>query len=81
MKMYYMDTAGTVYPDNPHMKDNPDVRRVTEEEAFPERFIPKKRAAAARKRPASKKIDLSTELPEDPPEGVVLAAAKPFDAK
>ena len=53
---------GFIYEWSPILAENPLCEEVTEEEAFPERFIPK--AAKGRKA----KVDLSTEnIPEEPP--------------
>jgi hypothetical protein len=52
---------GFIYDWNPILAENAVCEEVTEEEAFPERFIPK--AQKGRK----SKIDLSTEdIPEEP---------------
>lgn len=52
---------GFIYDWNPILAENASCEEVTEEEAFPERFIPK--AQKGRKA----KIDLSTEdIPEEP---------------
>lgn len=39
---YLRDKAGFVYDWNPILAKNPDCEEVTEEEAYPENFIPKK---------------------------------------
>lgn len=52
---------GTIYNWNGYMAENPNVEEVTEEQAFPELFMPK--AAKGRK----PKVDLATsDIPEAP---------------
>jgi len=62
MTRYLRNTRdGFIYDWNPILAENALCEEVTEEEAFPERFIPK--AQKGRKA----KIDLSTEdIPEEP---------------
>jgi len=62
MTRYLRNTRdGFIYDWNPILAENALCEEVTEEEAFPERFIPK--AQKGRK----SKIDLSTEdIPEEP---------------
>ena len=54
---------GRVYTYHKHLAENPDFYEISEEEAFPERFIPK----AQRGRKA--KVDLKTEKIPKPPKG------------
>lgn len=51
---------GTIYGWNEILAKNPTCEEVTEEQAFPERFKPKKQA----KRKAQ--LDLTTEIPVEP---------------
>lgn len=52
---------GFIYDWNPIMAENPLVEEVTEEQAYPERFKPKKQAA---RKP---KLNLQTkDIPEEP---------------
>ncbi len=39
---YLKDRAGTIYEWNEILAENPNCVEVTEEEAFPEKFVPKK---------------------------------------
>jgi hypothetical protein len=41
---YLRDATGFIYEWNPILAKNPDCVEVTEQEAFPENFIPKKQA-------------------------------------
>ena len=52
---------GFIYDWNPIMAENPLVEEVTEEQAYPERFKPKKQAA----RKPKLKLD-TAEIPEAP---------------
>lgn len=52
-------TKGTIYSWNTQIAKNPDVEAITEEEAFPERFIPKEIKA----RKPKLKIDVPIEEP------------------
>lgn len=55
---------GRVYPYRKELAENVDMEPVTEEQAYPERFKPKR---AAKRKP---KLDLkTTEIPEAPVEG------------
>ncbi len=55
---------GRIYPHTKDLAENPDMEPVTEEQAYPERFKPKR--ASRRK----SKINLETEeIPEAPVEG------------
>lgn len=56
-------TDGFIYDWNPIMAENPLVEEVTEEQAYPERFKPKKQAA---RKP---KLKLDTEEIPEPPVG------------
>ena len=62
-------TDGTIYEWDPILDKNPKVEEVTEEEAFPERFVPKQaieRIEKKRGRPR-KPLDLGTDdIPEEP---------------
>lgn len=51
---------GTIYSWNTEIAKNPDVEAITEEEAFPERFVPKTQ------RGRKPKLDVTTEVPEPP---------------
>lgn len=59
---------GTIYGWDPILAENPRVEEVTEQEAFPERFITphvEKQIVKARGRP--KKLDLTTvDIPDKP---------------
>ena len=67
---------GFIYDWNPILAENPLCEEVTEEEAFPEKFIPKKQ------RGRKSDLDLATpdeQIPEPPPvtnEEVNLEASK-----
>ena len=67
---------GFIYDWNPILAENPLCEEVTEEEAFPEKFIPKKQ------RGRKSDLDLTTpdeQIPEPPPvtnEEVNLEASK-----
>jgi hypothetical protein len=41
---YLRDKTGFIYDWNPILAKNPDCEEVTEQEAYPENFIPKKQA-------------------------------------
>ena len=57
-------TNGRVYPYTVELSESPDMEPVTEEQAYPERFKPKR--TTKRKT----KLDLETkEVPEPPKEG------------
>ena len=51
---------GEIYEWDPILAENPKTEEVTEEEAFPEKFIPKKQKGR------KAKVDLATEEPEAP---------------
>lgn len=51
---------GEIYEWDPILAENPKTEEVTEEEAFPEKFIPKKQKGR------KAKVDLTTEEPEQP---------------
>ena len=51
---------GEIYEWDPILAENPKTEEVTEEQAFPEKHIPKKQ----RGRPA--KVNLATEEPKEP---------------
>jgi len=54
---YLRDKAGTIYEWNEFLAENPLCEEVTEEEAFPEKFIPKKQKG--------RKTGLALETPAD----------------
>lgn len=61
---------GTIYEWDPILDKNPKVEEVTEQEAFPEKFIPVETVEAVVKRRGRprKSLDLSTDnVPEPPP--------------
>jgi hypothetical protein len=66
---------GTIYDWNPILAKNPMCEEVTEEQAYPERFMtPKQKGRKA-------KVNLATELPEEPdftPPELAAEAAKGF---
>lgn len=52
---------GRIYSYHPHLAENPDFYEVTEEQAFPEKFVPKKQQGR------KSKVNLETkEVPEEP---------------
>lgn len=61
---YLRDKAGTIYDWNEILAENPSCVEVTEEEAFPERFIPKKQ----KNRKTGLKLETPAgEIPVEPP--------------
>ena len=61
---YLKDRAGTIYEWNEILAENPACTEVTEEEAFPEKFIPKKQKG----RKSGLKLETPTdEIPVEPP--------------
>lgn len=54
---------GRIYSYHKHLAENPDFYEVTEEEAYPEKFVPK--AQKGRKA----KMNLKTEKVPEPPKG------------
>jgi hypothetical protein len=67
---------GTIFEWDPILADNPSLYEVTEEQAFPERFIPVEAIAAVagkRTRQTKAKLDLHTETIPEPPEEVNVA--------
>lgn len=60
---------GTIYDWHPILANNPKCEEVTEEEAYPERFVKPEAVKKVRKRRASTntKLDLTTtDIPDDP---------------
>jgi len=60
---------GTIYDWHPILANNPKCEEVTEEEAYPERFVNSATVKKVRKRRASTntKLDLTTtDIPDDP---------------
>ena len=55
---YLKDKSGFIYEWNAILAENPSCTEVTEEQAYPERFIPKKQA--------NRKSGLKLETPEVP---------------
>ena len=61
---YLRDRNGFVYEWNEILAENPLCEEVTEEEAFPEKFIPKKQKG----RKSGLKLETpETEIPAEPP--------------
>ena len=58
---YLKDKSGFIYEWNEILAENPSCVEVTEEEAFPEKFIPKKQAG----RKSGLKLE-TKEIPEEP---------------
>jgi hypothetical protein len=58
---YLKDKSGSIYEWNEILAENPLCREVTEEEAFPEKFIPKKQA----NRKTALKLE-TADVPEEP---------------
>lgn len=54
---------GRVYTYHKHLAENPDLYEVSEQEAYPERFIPEKQKGR------KTKVDLKTEKIPEPPKG------------
>ena len=52
---------GRIYSYHKHLAENPDFFEVTEEQAYPERFVPEKQKG----RKSSVKLD-TKEVPEEP---------------
>ena len=62
---------GTIFEWDPILADNHSLYEVTEEQAFPERFIPTEAIAAVagkRTRQSKGKLDLHTDAIPEPPE-------------
>lgn len=61
MARYLKDKTGFIYDWNPILAKNPDCVEVTEQEAFPEKFIPEKQKGR------KAKVSLTTEnIPTEP---------------
>jgi hypothetical protein len=73
---YLRDKGGFIYDWNPILAKNPNCVEVTEQEAFPEKFVPEKQKAR------KSKMSLATdEVPEPPvvtPTVLAEEAAKGF---
>ena len=54
---------GRVYTFHKHLAENPDFYEVTEEDAYPERFVPPKQQGR------KAKVNLETEKIPEPPKG------------
>lgn len=71
MSRYLKNTNdGTIYTWDPILDKNPLCVEVTEEEAFPERFVKKEAVQKTKQNRKKKKtkLDLNTEeIPEEPP--------------
>ena len=61
---YLKDKNGFIYEWNEILAENPACKEVTEEEAFPERFVPKKQKG--------RKSGLALETEEVPEEPVIV---------
>ena len=61
---YLRDRSGFIYEWNEILAENPACEEITEEEAFPEKFIPKKQAG----RKTGLKLETPVEeIPVEPP--------------
>lgn len=54
---------GRIYSYHKHLAENPDMVEVTEEQAYPERFVPKKQVGR------KAKVNLETKKVPEPPKG------------